>query len=668
LLGGSKGIASSRQKINLAGTMTELPRWVLTHAEKLNKLGLIRVDLHRSLQRHPWLSLGAVMSGTVLAGLYLVTSWPDIATPAHLSTVIFDAAVILLSAVVLGIAVAVMVQSTDQKVYSGADIEYMLGVEPMVELPDLAELSNDETRELLLPLAGGIIHACPDGALRRCIFTGTGPEAGVTAIVAKTKETLEDIGRRVVLVDAAGATPGVPDAEINRDETEGEGANRRESLILTETAPLVSSADTEYLARFADCVIVVAESGVTTRDQLRNTVKSLQRLNVAAVGFVLNRVKEAKASVELRRLAAASDISSAQFSAAVERALAHPERKAAAPAKAAPRPRPAASLTSAKETPKPATALATVKRAPQSSAWEQPGIPRWLSDALGELDAPHRELTGVQASGRAADATAKKSQQEVAVDDTGSKPLETGTSQATLDRNPNGSAARPDQAEPSSGNSKDSNGGDGTEPETAQAMSPPVASEASDKKPSRLSGLRGMVSAAHLRELKRPEVAADETTSRPDDFRRKDAKNELPARLPSDSAEASNGSATRLDDLRGLITPENLKDLSQARRPLAGAGESVERGNGSTTQDSESLPVDAQAATGQLVEPEVVLPLGDLEQASSMASETNGAKEAAGAKDTDAPTKPTVASDRERVAPYDEVQVLPSRSGQYRRK
>ena len=607
------------------------------------------------------------MSGTVLAGLYLVTSWPDIATPAHLSTVIFDAAVILLSAVVLGIAVAVMVQSTDQKVYSGAEIEHMLGVEPMVELPDLAELSHDETRELLLPLAGGIIHACPDDALRRCIFTGTGPEAGVAVIVAKTKETLEDIGRRVVLVDAAGATPGVPGAEIDRDEAEGEGADRRESLILTETAPLVSSADTEYLARFADCVIVVAESGVTTRDQLHNTVKCLQRLNVAAVGFVLNRVKEAKASVELRRLAAASDISSAQFSAAVERALADPERKAVTPAKTAPRPRPAASLTSVKETPKPATALVNVKRAPQSSAWEQPGIPRWLSDALGELDAPHQKQTGAPTAGQAANAPAKGSLQQIAAGDAVGKPLETGPPQATLGLNPNEGAARSDQAgvELSSGNSKGPNGG--AEPETVQAMPPPEAKELSEKKPSRLSRLRGIVSAVHLRELKRPEAAADEATPQADDARPEEAKNDLSdARLAL--AEAGNGLAARLNDLRGLITPENLKDLNQARRPLFGSGEFAERGNGAVVQDSESPLADAQASANRLVEPEVALPLGDPEQTSDAISETNGAKETAEANDTDIPPKPTVVSDRDRVAPYDEVQVLPSRRGQYRRK
>jgi len=47
-----------------------------------------------------------------------------------------------------------------------------------------------------------------------------------------------------------------------------EAGTHQGSLVLTDAAPLVISAETEYLARFVDCAIVVAESGVTTRAQL----------------------------------------------------------------------------------------------------------------------------------------------------------------------------------------------------------------------------------------------------------------------------------------------------------------------------------------------------------------------------------------------------------------
>ncbi|MEI4884059.1 hypothetical protein, partial [Klebsiella pneumoniae] len=67
-----------------------------------------------------------------------------------------------------------------------------------------------------------------------------------------------------------------------------------------DTAPLLVSGETEYLARFVDSAIVVIESGVTTRSQLRDLARTLQRLEVSAVGFVLNRVSLTKANASLR--------------------------------------------------------------------------------------------------------------------------------------------------------------------------------------------------------------------------------------------------------------------------------------------------------------------------------------------------------------------------------
>ena len=84
--------------------------------------------------------------------------------------------------------------------------------------------------------------------------------------------------------------------QLAEEEETGEG-----NLVITDTAPLAVSAETEYLARLVDCAIIVVESGVSTRSQLREVANSLQRLDVAAVGFVLNRVKLQKADPAFRR-------------------------------------------------------------------------------------------------------------------------------------------------------------------------------------------------------------------------------------------------------------------------------------------------------------------------------------------------------------------------------
>jgi hypothetical protein len=142
---------------------------------------------------------------------------------------------------------------------------------------------------------------------------------------------LEAMGRATVLVDASGTPPPAPRAnagetgqglvstqqDTQRDTQYGSRSTAllqqmaeetgTESLVLTDTAPLAVSAETEYLARFVDCAIVVIESGVTTRAQLRAAAATLQRLDVDAVGFVLNRVGLKKADPAFRRSLRASE-------------------------------------------------------------------------------------------------------------------------------------------------------------------------------------------------------------------------------------------------------------------------------------------------------------------------------------------------------------------------
>ena len=72
------------------------------------------------------------------------------------------------------------------------------------------------------------------------------------------------------------------------------------ALYCVDTPPLVLSAETEYLARSVDGALVVIRSGVTTRAQLLAAVNTLQRLEVGAVGFVLNGVSLAKADPAFR--------------------------------------------------------------------------------------------------------------------------------------------------------------------------------------------------------------------------------------------------------------------------------------------------------------------------------------------------------------------------------
>ena len=149
----------------------------------------------------------------------------------------------------------------------------------------------------------------------------------MTTVVGRMRDLLEAMGRTTVLVDASGAAAAasrgtaVPAAQPENQalvasqrgsrssallqQMAEETRTRDESLVLTDTAPIAISAETEYLARFVDCAIVVIESGVTTREELRETASTLQRVDVAAVGFVLNRVGLEKADRAFRLFVAA---------------------------------------------------------------------------------------------------------------------------------------------------------------------------------------------------------------------------------------------------------------------------------------------------------------------------------------------------------------------------
>jgi hypothetical protein len=236
------------------------------------------------------------------------------------SGVLRNAVLIVFAGLFFGLLAAVAAHKRDPRVYIARDVELVLGFAPMVQLPDFTEVPDGVAEEYLLRLASSIEHARKQSNLRSVVFTGTGSGTGVSTLVQRVGEILEAMGRPTVLADATGTAGMVPDADfpgnggalglvpVRRasrpnallqkmaEEMETQG----ESLMMTDTAPLAVSAETEYLARFVDCTIVVIESGKTTRGELRNAAETLQRLDVPAVGFVLNRVGLAKADPAFR--------------------------------------------------------------------------------------------------------------------------------------------------------------------------------------------------------------------------------------------------------------------------------------------------------------------------------------------------------------------------------
>ena len=231
-----------------------------------------------------------------------------------------NALAIVMMGIFLGLLAAVVRHKLDRRVYVGTDVESILGFGPMAVLPDFGEVSERAAEEHLLRLAAAIEHAQKQGHLRSCVFTGTNSGTGVTTIVTRVRALLEAMGKPTLYVDASGTSTDEEPAGAEAEGLQGTkalvtaGRQGRQSalslqrsdeaddqtLVLTDAAPIAVSAETEYLARFADCAIVVVESGVTTRAEIRDVAAILQRLNVGAVGFVLNRVGMAKADPAFR--------------------------------------------------------------------------------------------------------------------------------------------------------------------------------------------------------------------------------------------------------------------------------------------------------------------------------------------------------------------------------
>lgn len=62
-------------------------------------------------------------------------------------------------------------------------------------------------------------------------------------------------------------------------------------FVLVDAPPLLLSSDTEVLSSHADCVLLVVEAEATSKAELREAARVLERLSPRGVGAILNRVR-----------------------------------------------------------------------------------------------------------------------------------------------------------------------------------------------------------------------------------------------------------------------------------------------------------------------------------------------------------------------------------------
>ncbi len=232
-------------------------------------------------------------------------------------------------ALLLGVLSAVLIDFLDPRIYSGTDIERILGFTPIGLIFDNREVAMQVFDECTLRMAAGVDQAARTARVRTIVLTSVHPGAGTTSIVENLGSTLAKLGRKTLAIDASGVKAPVayvtvslalsmqnerglqrprPDVDLHSASVIAESltpkltpltgfmdqafkdVTNEYDIVLIDASPITISAETEYLARFADVTILVSEAGRTTKAQLVRCARLLERLQVDGMAAVINKV------------------------------------------------------------------------------------------------------------------------------------------------------------------------------------------------------------------------------------------------------------------------------------------------------------------------------------------------------------------------------------------
>jgi uncharacterized protein involved in exopolysaccharide biosynthesis len=233
----------------------------------------------------------------------------------------------------------------DNRIFTALDVEHVMGFHPLGVLLDNREFHREIAGEYYLRLAAGIDHAIRNSGARVFLFTSPSHGSGTSTIVRELGDKLRSLDVRTQTI-VASASEGLEIAPNifswrsrlllrSRNNTEeirlaalapitathgrpeyGTGqeaptlnsvlqglhhASEPYDAILIDASPLPVSAHTEYLARVSDVTVLVVRSSATTKQELERSGQLLERLDVAGVAVVLNKVGLERADRALKQ-------------------------------------------------------------------------------------------------------------------------------------------------------------------------------------------------------------------------------------------------------------------------------------------------------------------------------------------------------------------------------
>jgi polysaccharide biosynthesis transport protein len=289
---------------------------------------------------------GAVDTGAVV----LVTPAQTPTAPSSPSPT-RDGLLGLAAGVVLGLGLAFLRDSLDDKLASTETVEQVggapvLAMTPMVRSwrrQPLVVVVSDPTSpaaESYRSLRTSLQFARQEGHFRCIVVTSPGAAEGKTATLANLGVVFAQAGERVVLVSCdlrrprigaffgldervgltnvllgqqrleqvvlrvpdfdqlsllpAGPVPPNPAELLNSGRMEDVFATLREhfDLVLIDSPPVLPVTDAAILSRYADATLVLVAAGQTRRGDLHRAVEKLNQVRATILGIVLNKVSK----------------------------------------------------------------------------------------------------------------------------------------------------------------------------------------------------------------------------------------------------------------------------------------------------------------------------------------------------------------------------------------
>ena len=240
----------------------------------------------------------------------------------------------------LGVLTAVALDFLDPHIYTATDVEAVLGFAPIGMLYDDREVTQIVFDECALRLAAGVDHASRMAGARTFVITAVNSGAGTTSIIESLGSMLAKLGRKTLVIDPSGNSEPVAFVTLGTDlqkravsfpEPPALGTELQPTkqlgraplparvapansfvyesfkalaaeydIVLIDAAPLLISAETEYLARMADVTILVSEAGKTRKGWLTRAARLLERLGVAGAAAIVNKVDPARTEDALK--------------------------------------------------------------------------------------------------------------------------------------------------------------------------------------------------------------------------------------------------------------------------------------------------------------------------------------------------------------------------------